>query len=422
MKADLTAHRWPLGDYGRRPRHRRIALVGGIGIALLVITALALTITSSRAPGGTVVDRHQLPAGQAVPAAAPGLTGSWVPPQAGWLYVLDTNDLRTTAQILLVDPGSGVVKDRVPTGYAPDIALSPDGSRLYVASTLDGRSILAVIDTASGATLQTVEIPDREIYALQPVWSRMAVSRDGRWVYVNQLRIVTPGAGPAGDEYSVATFDTQHGRFLPERAQIPGCSSAFLAPSSPGGPVAAFCQGAHEVRFLQPAQDGSLAGSPADTPLALPASTGQFAGVLLVNGAPALDAVTKDGQVVIIDGPAGRIVHTAALALPAGRHVVTGAIAVSPDGARLYLGLAPAAEQQLQADQVLVVDTATWQTVQAVSTSQPFTNVAISPDGRTLYELNPMGGSVVVIDIATYHERAIIAGLGEYPGLVLVAP
>ena len=75
---------------------------------------------------------------------------SWQTPQTGWLYVIDATTARS--RILLFDPERGGVAGTILTGYNPDIAVSPRGDRLYLASQVAqcGQSNcdqLAVIDT-----------------------------------------------------------------------------------------------------------------------------------------------------------------------------------------------------------------------------------------------------------------------------------
>lgn len=420
MKSYPVENRWSVAGQSGRRMGRRTGTLLTLGVILLV--SIAVLVASGPRFFGSAVGSGSVAApdlvqaaGQAAPAVAPeGQPTGWTRPQAGWLYVLDTNDLREAASVLLVDPATGVVKGRIPTGYAPDMALSPDGTRLYVASQRQGGR-LDVIDTATGAVLRTVEIPDRQIYALLPVWSRMAISPDGRWLYVNQMRFVAPGA----DEYSVATFDTQRGRFLPERAPIPGCPSALLIPYARQGSLAVFCgaPGAtQDARFLQPEQNGLLA-EPSTLPIA-----GQLAGAIWSGTTSTIYQVAEDGRVVLIDGAARRVSRTVALELPGGGQVVKGSVALSADGARLYLGVRQPAGRKLQARQILVVDTATWQALRTIPTSQPFGGLAVSRDGRRLQALNPDGDSLLILDAAEYRERAVIGGLGDYPGLMLVAP
>src|SRR6476660_2256115 len=52
----------------------------------------------------------------------------------GWLYVLDTDNGGSNGQVILIDSSTGTVGRIYKAGYHPDMALSPDGSRLYISS------------------------------------------------------------------------------------------------------------------------------------------------------------------------------------------------------------------------------------------------------------------------------------------------
>src|SRR6266478_7369761 len=83
-----------------------------------------------------------------------GVSGiPWEVPRSNWLYVLDyVNDPAGDAsgQVLVIDP-QGQVHGRIITGFTPDIVLSPDGTRLYLASKDSVGDTLSVIDTATGS-------------------------------------------------------------------------------------------------------------------------------------------------------------------------------------------------------------------------------------------------------------------------------
>lgn len=424
MTADLKEYTRTAAGGFRGPRRVKLLILSA-SVALIVgLAALALLGSQTIGMRSSFITLAPRAEPLRVQAAVPAnMSGQWVKPQAGWLYVLDTNDLREKAQIFLIDPTSGAIRGRIPTGYAPDMALSPDGARLYVASTYPGRSTLEVIDTTNGTVLYTAEIPYREIYALLPVWSRMAISPDGRWLYVNQLQIVAPGRGPAGDEYSVAIFDTQSHRFLPIPTKILGCPSALLVPAVQQGLVTVFCGEASDVRTLLAERGDPARGSFTVTRVATPAGSGEVAGAVQSGKTRSIYQVMVGGQVVTIDGSTGYVVRTVELALPSGLQVVKGSVALSPDGNRLYAGLrSSSSSRKLQAQQLLVVDTTTWKTLHIASLSQPFSGVAVSADGSRIYTLNPDGGSVLELDSTTYVERVAITGLSTYPGLIRVVP
>ena len=89
---------------------------------------------------------------------------NWTTPKPGWLYVLDEGaDRRTTGErVWLVDPENSKAMGSIHTGDHADFALSPDGTRLYIASAAQGdTSELAVIDTVSGTVLERAGIDDQ---------------------------------------------------------------------------------------------------------------------------------------------------------------------------------------------------------------------------------------------------------------------
>jgi hypothetical protein len=147
---------------------------------------------------------------------------NWAKPEPGWLYVLDPKPDAggPGGRVWLVDPETAKVMGSIRTGDNADFALSPDGSRLYVASITEGdASELAVIDTAQGVVLQRGAIEDREVANVLPAFSVMAVSGDGL-----ALRILrdTPKSADA-DSFLLATFDTQTGSFLPRSVHLGNC-------------------------------------------------------------------------------------------------------------------------------------------------------------------------------------------------------
>lgn len=91
---------------------------------------------------------------------------NWTKPQPGWLYILDPKpDTNSSGgRVWLLDPDSSKAMGSIRTGDHADFALSPDGSRLYVASSTEGDSgELAVIDTAEGVILKSGSVGGRAV-------------------------------------------------------------------------------------------------------------------------------------------------------------------------------------------------------------------------------------------------------------------
>lgn len=143
---------------------------------------------------------------------------AWRKPQPGWLYVLDprSESEHPGSRIWLLDPESGRVMGSVRAGYDPDFALSPDGSRLCVASGERESAELAVIDTATGETVH-VPFPDRVLYKPWyqglPPYSRMEVTSDGRDVRILLYQVSSPEK--VGCAIYQVELATQQSRFAP---------------------------------------------------------------------------------------------------------------------------------------------------------------------------------------------------------------
>jgi hypothetical protein len=151
------------------------------------------------------------------------------PLRHGLLYVLDPNDMKPESHVLVVDPTEGRIVRTFSAGFQPDMALSPDGTRLYLASTsapADGRSqgYLDVIDTATGSVIRRVANPDLRGFNTPQYPSQMAISPSGRWLHFFKAR-----SGNSPDTSYIATFDTLRGEFVPGKAPVPGCEGALLA-------------------------------------------------------------------------------------------------------------------------------------------------------------------------------------------------
>jgi DNA-binding beta-propeller fold protein YncE len=142
---------------------------------------------------------------------------NWTAPQHGWLYVIDTNKSAVSATIYLVDPGSGTIRGSITTGYLSWAALSPDGSRLYIASVHSGQGSIAAIDTFTGTTVATTVLSNLTMYIDWPTAPSLAVSADGEKLFVERLRTLAAG----NDIYSISTIDTTTMRVLPGEVQVP---------------------------------------------------------------------------------------------------------------------------------------------------------------------------------------------------------
>jgi hypothetical protein len=174
---------------------------------------------------------------------------SWVKPEPGWLYVLDAKPDAggPGGRVWLVDPETAKVMGSIRTGDNADFALSPDGSRLYVASITEGDSSeLAAIDTAQGTVLQRGLIEDREVANVLPAFSTMAVSGDGL-----ALRILldTPKSASA-DSFLLATFDTQTGEFQTKTVHLGNCGPGRFISYPTADQFDVLCPRTNRIRLI----------------------------------------------------------------------------------------------------------------------------------------------------------------------------
>lgn len=345
--------------------------------------------------------------------------------QPGWLYVVDSKHGAAEGQVIVLDPEQGRVVRTFATGMSPDIALSPDGKRLYVASTRperDGqpaRDELSIIETASGRVIQTVDNTDRAYYNVQPAFSNMAFSPNGRWLYVSKISLV----GPEVILYWVATLDTRTNRFLPGRAELPGCGSTQLLPLEKERQLQVVCTDTMDVRALKVMPDGTAATL--TTKLKRPGRAPKVdtPAYSFLAGDGSNTTVTVDGQILKVDTAGRTTREVAAVNAPARRWIHSGA--QSPDRSRVYISLqVPADVDQGQwlADRINAYDLRGSGLLGTVETSRPFSYLAVSRDGRSLYAVDTAGAKVLVIDTATLSETRTIGNVGVSPSLILSAP
>lgn len=355
----------------------------------------------------------------------------WQIPQSGWLYVLDTRNQNGPGQILLVDPQKGAIEGFLPTGNSPQMALSPNGKRLYVVSGDAQRGVLSVVDTTSGVVLSNAPIPHRSVYIVFPSYSGLAVSPNGRWVYTVNMRTITPGV----DEHTLATFDTESNSFLPQVADIPGCGVADLLPYY-DQKLLVYCARTNDIRSLELTPRGGVAvESSVEAPLganladggSIPERRKRVAAISLSKGNSILAIVRGDGTVFELDTSA---LETASSPVKPEPRLMKDDISLwvqdrssprSPDGSHLYLGISRVRHESM-GTLIEIYNTTSWQQVGKIKTKLPFWSLAMSNDGRYLYTISPEQQAIGVIDVANNQELDTIHGIGVSPARAIVAP
>ena len=158
------------------------------------------------------------------------------------------------------------------TGYDPEIAIAPDGSAIYLTDRdLTDRSSsenysLSVIDARDWHVISKLPSPDR-IANIGVGASGMAVSADGRYVYIHKFKILSGRyQGPNG--YSAPKtdhwwdiFDTKTQEFTSNPPHVADCGVAkAFPPMNASSYLAILCYELNALVFIDPGS-GAVAHS-----------------------------------------------------------------------------------------------------------------------------------------------------------------
>jgi len=361
---------------------------------------------------------------------------SWTRPESGWLYVLDPkpNAGASGGRVWLIEPEAGKVMGSIRTGDNPDFAVSPDGSRLYVASIIEGDSSeLAVIDTAQGVVIQRAKLEDREVAAVLPSFSAMAVSGDG---LVLRILLDMPKSDDA-DSFLLAAFDTQSNDFLRRTVHLGNCGPGRFISYPTAEHFDFLCPRTNRIRLIRVDAE---ARELQNTDITLPWERRIGAAEAIEPAAGQDIAIIRgDGAVVQMSIATQEFSDTAARPVLPNR-VPPTAWPVSPDGSRIYLGYNGIYDRHYDnrfyldygrppnlrpndatVGEFRVLDTRTWKRVGTIKTKMPVWSAVITNDGNTLYAMSPQKHSILVIDTVKMRPARALK-VGGAPSLALVAP
>jgi hypothetical protein len=361
---------------------------------------------------------------------------NWAKPEPGWLYVLDPkpNAEDQGGRVWLVDPETAKVMGSIRTGENPDFALSPDGSRLYVASVTNGDlSELAVIDTSRGIVLQRGTIDGRAVPDALPPFSTMAVSGDGLALRI----LIDAPTSPDADSFLLATYDTQVGGFLPRSVHLGNCGPGRFISYPTADQFDFLCPRTNRVRRISVDADSREVQNLA---IVLPWERRIGAAEAIeAPGTQDIAIVRGDGAVYKMNVATQGFADTLAHPDQPGR-VLPAAWPSSPDGARLYLGYSKDYDRSpdnrfytdygrppnlrpdtATAGEFRVLDTDSWRKIGTIKTSMPFWSAVTANDGKSLYAMAPQKHSILVIDTVAMRQIRILK-VGGTPALALVAP
>ena len=303
----------------------------------------------------------------------------------------------TGGNVVIVDPESGQVIDRLPVGKRPrGVRLSRDGSQLLVAlsgSPIAGPGVdestlpppdrsadgVGVIDLASRKLVRTINTgQDPEAFDISP---------DGRTLYVSNE-----------DAAEMSVVDLATGAI---RKRVPvGGEPEGVTVRPDGRVVYVTCEADNEVVAVDTATleiAGRVKAGP--RPRAI---------VFTDDGATAFVSLETGAAIAVIDGTTHRLSGTIAIPSTAGTPTAPRPMGVelSPDRRQLIVSLG-------RAMSVGVIDVASRTFVRSIENvgTRPW-GIGVSPDGRKAYTANGPSGDVSVVDIAagTIDRRIAVGG------------
>jgi len=315
------------------------------------------------------------------------------------LLFITTNWNDATEQVRVIDPETGQVRVLWVGGAELDALVSPDGTRLYVNYIAGKAGGLAIVDVATGIVLKTLETPQL-IRWIHPNHPAMAVSPDGRWLYLLKTNY-TAGSS----EFFLITFDTREGRFLPGERPISSCPGARIV-AAPGDAAASVLCGGSDVQG--PADEGFIV------------RLEHFAHGQLDPIGRTVYLASYDGRIRAVDLLTHATVRTSKDAPPRYRKIMPASGTLSPDGRLWYLPMKIPANGEQGIEQIMVFDTQTMTAANVITPAGPFSGLALSSDGRRLYASQSEVQQIMVIDTET-RQTICTLKVGAKPSIFFVA-
>ena len=350
---------------------------------------------------------------------------AWQSPKQGWLYVLDGT--RSEPHILLVDPSTESVQGRIVVGPAPEFTISPNGSKIFVVSgPVDGGEV-TWYDAPTGRIVSATNILFRTLTTTWPGSDTVAVSQDGRWLYVETMQTIAEGH----DEYAVLRFDTAAGAISPSgRALLPECGLADLIPvTDDKWDLLVFCPFSNSTRKIRFAGDGTVSGiADIDLP-SRPYSPAygqrdirplRSVSVLHRENPSNLTVLTASNEVCTLSLQGGAGPCSSLSPRMQGRWIPERSWPHSPDGRLIYVGSGPIiSRSEGMATSIEVIDTDAMKIVSSIDVSMPFWRIAAGRGGEKLYATNPVSHTIIEIDATAKKEIREILIPNSHPSAVI---
>ncbi len=350
---------------------------------------------------------------------------TWTFPQSGWLYVLEgAGFAANSGHVLLVDPAAGAVRGTLATGYAPEFALAPDGQTFYVISGSAGAGRLRSYDSLSGRVISEVALESRLLYTGWSGARGLAVSADGKWLFVETMRTLG-----GQDEYSVQRYNVGGPNLAAAgSAPLPECGigAVFTLDQGSNWDVLVHCPSSNVIRLIRFDAVGKSQTNDTVLPERAQSTNGER---LSADGHSSRSVAYGGGGQVQVMTAANELCTLAVegqnqacspLAALGATFIVDSDWPLA--GHTLYCGTMPKGEETAPATDIQIIDTTKAEPVRTIHTAIPFFSLAVSPQGGRIYAANPEMHTLVTIDGSTGQEVGRMTMPGLYPSIIVPVP
>ena len=274
--------------------------------------------------------------------------------------------------VTVIDTATGTVIATVAVETGPNaVAISPDGTRAYIANFSSNN--VAVIDTSTNTVIGSIETPSNA--------SGVAFSPDGTRAYISY----------GGYYTGVSIVDTATNTVITTHSTGGNPKSVAV---SPDGTRAYVSNGYGYVSIFDTTTNAlithlTVGNSSNITPISVAVSPDGTRAYVTLN-------TWGTGMVAVIDTATNTVIDTDP-DQPGSQNIVVGTgprgVAFSPDGTRAYVA-------NLNSRSISIIDTATYTVLANVDVAVSATAVAVSPDGSKLYVTDGGGDTVTVLGLA----------------------
>ena len=274
--------------------------------------------------------------------------------------------------VTVIDTATGTVIATVAVETGPNaVAISPDGTRAYIANFSSNN--VAVIDTSTNTVIGSIETPSNA--------SGVAFSPDGTRAYISY----------GGYYTGVSIVDTATNTVITTHSTGGNPKSVAV---SPDGTRVYVSNGYGYVSIFDTTTNAlithlTVGNSSNITPISVAVSPDGTRAYVTLN-------TWGTGMVAVIDTATNTVIDTDP-DQPGSQNIVVGTgprgVAFSPDGTRAYVA-------NLNSRSISIIDTATYTVLANVDVAVSATAVAVSPDGSKLYVTDGGGDTVTVLGLA----------------------